>query len=215
MGVHPSARGQLAFTASVLAIVVVTLMIGADARYAAGLAKGDVSLTLGAGGKLKLVVGVDAAGVPVATTARIACATSPKAGSGAVASDAAATAHKVVLPGVSTANSRYYYDIVLADFGESGPVYNQEWRDARKMFLPVADPASRQYWSGTPASIPPGGPTSRRVSRSSRPSRASTSSPATCATTCATCRTASRTSPKAAPAHMSGRLRRLRGTSST
>jgi len=170
MGMHPSARGRLAFTAAVLAIVVVTLMIGAGAGYAAGLAKGDVSLTLGADGKLKVVVvGVDAAGVPVATTARIACGTSTKAGSGAVASDAAATAHKVVLPGVSTANSRYYYDIVLtgngatlslpgnggryaftsppggadvaltiADFGDSGPVYNQEWRDARKMFLPVA-----------------------------------------------------------------------------
>jgi len=118
MGMHPSARGRLAFTAAVLAIVVVTLMIGAGAGYAAGLAKGDVSLTLGADGKLKVVVvGVDAAGVPVATTARIACGTSTKAGSGAVASDAAATAHKVVLPGVSTANSRYYYDIVLTGNG--------------------------------------------------------------------------------------------------
>jgi hypothetical protein len=170
MGAQLSARRRLAFTALALTIACVALLIAATTGFAAGLAKGDVSLTLGADGKLKVVVvAVDDAGVPVVTTAKITCGTSTKAGSGAVVNDAAATAHKIVLPGVTGAVTKYYYDIVLtgngvtlslpgnggryaftsppggadvaltiADFGDSGPVYNQEWRDARKMFAPIA-----------------------------------------------------------------------------
>lgn len=102
----------------VVVLLALTCLAMSAPAFAVGLVKGDVSLTLGPSGQIKLVAAaVDENGVPVATTATITCGTSSRFGSGAVLTDPAATVHKVVLPGVSTPNTRFYYDITLTGNG--------------------------------------------------------------------------------------------------
>jgi hypothetical protein len=103
-----------------VAVVALVCLALAAPAHAASLVKGDVSLTLGGNGQVKVtVVAVDAGGVPVLTTARITCGTSSKFGTGAVVTDAAASVHKVALPGVLAPNTRYFYDVTLTGNGQT------------------------------------------------------------------------------------------------